>query len=146
MLHWVPSEAPKRQPRKGQAVIPTVQSLFFLITHIFLPPGPPKFYDPDLRVPEQHFTDEERYFKEREWRLSEHLTQTVHDALTRFRTYFNATETPGLDRCIRMLRCMIDAREESGLLCVDALRRQMADLKDGGIAFPCHPTLKTSGN
>jgi len=143
MLERILGRAPNRQPGKDRAVTPTAPTLHFLITHVFLPPGPPKFYDIGPSEHEQDFADKEKSDKEKfvkkrehEQRLREHLIQTVHDALTRFRTYFNATQATGLDRCIRMLRCMIDAREESGLLYADVLRRQMTDLKDNGIAFP----------
>lgn len=63
--------------------------------------------------------------------------ETVYDALTRFRLFFNAAQTPVLDRCIQMLKCMMDAYSGSHMrLDTDVLKRQITVLGENGTSFP----------
>jgi hypothetical protein len=100
-----------------------LDSLFFQIRCVFLLPRPllPTF---------------ERFGYRLKHRRA--LMQTVHDALVRFGTCFGGIQASGIERCERMLRCMVDAEEPSkkALLLggprMHVLRRQMAELEDNG--------------
>lgn len=70
------------------------EPLYFLIRHIFLPP---KLPCPNTKSTATGTTGEDE------------LMKTVHDALTQFPAYLDAADTLVLDRCARMLKCMMDA-------------------------------------
>jgi hypothetical protein len=99
--------------------IPADSPLYFLIRHIFLPPKLPN-------------ANTNSTAKERE------LLGTVHDALTQFRPFLYAEQTLMLDRCIRMLKCMMDARSGVGtMLKIDVFQQQIEDLAENGmVSFP----------
>ena len=95
------------------------EPLHFLIRHIFLPPCPSA-----------------RNEANRERNESE-LMQTVHDALTLFRASLDAEQSQLLDRCTRMLKCMIDAHSgEDTRLDTRVLKQQMGALEDNGTFTP----------
>jgi len=106
--HGDASRSPAKDERAARAALLTQ------IHHIFLPPQLPKAPDTSPVV--------ERA-----------LIETIQTALAQFRDYFDVSQTPELDRCVCMLGCMIDARDEHGVLNKDVLGRQMTSLEDQGI-------------
>lgn len=69
--------------------------LYFLILHLFLPPN--------LPYPSGHNVLHE-----------EELLKSVYDALTRFCACLDATQSPMVDRCTQMLRCMMENPDAFG--------------------------------
>jgi len=96
---------------------PTDEPLHFIIRHIFLPPCP------NTRGITNSTANEGE------------LMQTVHDALTLFRDVLDAAQSQVLGRCIRMLKCMMDARTHIPPD-TDVLEQQMAVLGDNGTFTP----------
>ncbi|KAL8299223.1 hypothetical protein RB593_009210 [Gaeumannomyces tritici] len=88
------------------------ESLCYLIRHIFFPP---KLPHPDRTSEANERT----------------LLETVCDALKRFRALLCVEQTPAVDRCIRMVSCMMDARDVSiGCWRADVCEEQIAGLEN----------------
>jgi hypothetical protein len=85
----------------------------YQINHVFLPPELPQ-------------KDDTNPLREKA------LMETVSAALKRFRSYFQPSERPALDRCIRMVGGMICLRDANGFLNPATLNKEIVELSNNG--------------
>ena len=103
----------------------SIETLHFLIYHIFLPPNPNATIGANA-------TNEIR------------LMQVVHDALARFCASLDVAQSHVVDRCTQMLECMMDAHSARDMcLKSEVLKQQMAGLGNNGTCINSFQSAKT---
>jgi hypothetical protein len=89
------------------------EAFLYQINHVFLPP----------ELPQKDDTNPSH---------EKALMETVSRALERFKSYFQPSERPELDRCIRMIGCMIGLRNTDGFLNPTKLNTEIVELSKNG--------------